>query len=142
MDEQRIDEIASELRRAVTRLYSRFRSERAEDEVPGAALEVLIALDKRDGLSLTELADFAHVTLGSMSQAVRRLERLEYITKARGTEDRRRVRFTLTDRGRTAVEASRRHRRDWLDARVAELHPEERAEVARVAALLLRIADA
>jgi DNA-binding MarR family transcriptional regulator len=136
-----IDEVGAELRRAVVRLYSRFRSERAEGEVGDAALLVLIVLDKRDRMSLSDLAETARVTLGSMSQTVRRLEQLAYLTKARGTEDRRKVLFTLTEEGRAAVTASRRHRRDWLNGRLAELTADERDDIARVAALLLRIAD-
>jgi DNA-binding MarR family transcriptional regulator len=136
-----IDEVGGELRRAVTRLYSRFRSERMEGEVPDAALLVLLVLDKRDRMSLTDLAEAAHVTLGSMSQTVRRLEQLGYVTKSRGTQDRRKVVFALTDEGKTAVTASRRHRRDWLNRRIAELTAAERADIARVTPLLLRIAD-
>jgi DNA-binding MarR family transcriptional regulator len=102
---------------------------------------VLIVLDKQDQLSLSDLAEAAKVTLGSMSQTVRRLEQLAYVTKTRATEDRRKVLFTLTDLGRAAVTESRRHRRDWLNGRLAELSDDERADIARVAALLLRIAD-
>ncbi len=136
-----IDEVGTELRRAVVRLYSRFRSERAEGEVSDAALLVLIALDKQDQMSLSDLAETAKVTLGSMSQTVRRLEQLDHLAKSRGTQDRRKVLFSLTEQGRTAVTAYRRHRRDWLNERVAELTAAERDDIARVTPLLLRIAD-
>ena len=136
-----IDEVGTELRRAVVRLYSRFRSERVEGEVSEEAQLVLIVLDKQGRMSLSDLAATAKVTLGSMSQTVRRLEQLGYITKSRGTEDRRKVLFTLTGEGREAAEASRRHRQDWLNGRLAELTAAERADLLRVAPLLLRIAD-
>ena len=136
-----VDEVGAELRRAVTRLYSRFRSERVEGEVTDAALLVLVVLDKQDRMSLSDLAEIAHVTLGSMSQTVRRLEQLGHVTKTRATDDRRKVLFTLTDQGRAAVAASRRHREDWLNGRLAKLTAAERTDIARVAALLLRIAD-
>ena len=135
------DEVGAELRRAVVRLYSRFRSERMEGEVPDAALLVLIVLDKQDRMSLSDLAEAAKVTLGSMSQTVRRLEQLAYVTKSRGSEDRRKVLFSLTEAGRAAATASRRHRRDWLNGRLAELTAAERDDILRVSALLLRIAD-
>jgi DNA-binding MarR family transcriptional regulator len=136
-----IDEVGADLRRAVVRLYSRFRSERVEGEVADAALLVLIVLDKQDQLSLSDLAEAAKVTLGSMSQTVRRLEQLGYVTKSRATNDRRKVLFSLTEQGRVAVTTSRRHRRDWLNGRLAELTAAERADIARVSAVLLRIAD-
>ncbi|MFI5998772.1 MarR family winged helix-turn-helix transcriptional regulator [Streptomyces sp. NPDC051362] len=136
-----IDEVGAELRRAVVRLYSRFRSERVEGEVSEEALLALIALDKQDRMSLSNLAAHARVTLGSISQTVRRLEQLAYVTKSRGTEDRRNVLFTLTDEGREACAVSRRHRQDWLNGRLAELSAAERDDIRRVAPLLLRIAD-
>ncbi|MGZ0200250.1 MarR family winged helix-turn-helix transcriptional regulator [Streptomyces sp. RM1] len=136
-----VDEVGAELRRAVVRLYSRFRSERVEGEVSEASLLVLVVLDKQGPMSLSELSSFAKVTLGSMSQTVRRLEQQEYVTKSRGTQDRRKVLFTLTDQGRDVSTASRRHRQNWLNGRLAELTAEERADLLRIAPLLLRIAD-
>jgi DNA-binding MarR family transcriptional regulator len=138
---EHIDEVGAELRRAVVRLYSRFRSERVEGEVSEEALLVLLVLDKQGRMSLSDLAATAKVTLGSMSQTVRRLEQLAYVAKSRGIEDRRKVLFTLTGEGREAATASRRHRQDWLNGRLAELTAAERADLLRVAPLLLRIAD-
>lgn len=136
-----VDAVGAEMRRAVTRLYSRFRSERAEGEVSDAALLVLIVLDKQERLSLSDLAAFAHVTLGSISQTIRRLEELELVTKSRATDDRRKVIFSLTEAGKAAATASRSHRRSWLNGKVAELTPAERAIVAQAASILLRVAD-
>ncbi|MBR7833986.1 MarR family transcriptional regulator [Actinospica durhamensis] len=138
---ENIDEVGAELRRAAVRLYSRFRSERVEGEVSEEALLVLITLDKQGGMSLSDLAAAAKVTLGSISQTVRRLEQLAYITKSRDTEDRRKVVFALTEQGQQASTASRRHRQDWLNARLGELTAAERADLLRIAPLLLRIAD-
>ncbi|MFJ1766991.1 MarR family winged helix-turn-helix transcriptional regulator [Amycolatopsis sp. NPDC088138] len=133
--------VGAELRRAVVRLYSRFRSERVEGEVSEAALLVLVVLDKEGPLSLSDLAATAKVTLGSMSQTVRRLEQLAHVTKSRGADDRRKVLFTLTEGGRAAAAASRRHREDWLNGRLAELTAAERDDLLRIAPLLLRLAD-
>ena len=101
-----VEQIGADVRRAVVRLYSRFRSERVEGEVGDSALLVLIVLDKQGPRSLSDLAASGHVTLGSMSQAIRRLEKLSYVTKSRATEDRRKVLFTLTDAGKNASTVS------------------------------------
>lgn len=114
---------------------------RAEGEVPDAALLVLIVLGKQEQLSLTELAEAAHVTLGSLSQTRVPAGARRYVARSRGTRDRRTVIFTLTGPGREAASQSRRHRRDWLNARIAELTPAERDAIAVVTPLLLRIAD-
>lgn len=132
---------AAELRQAIIRLYNRFRAERVDGEVPDAALLVLMVLDKHEPQSLSDLAGLAGVTLGSMSQTVRWLERVGYVTKDRDTQDRRKVLFSLTDPGREASVASRRHRREWLNSQLARLTADERSDIARVAPLLLRIAD-
>lgn len=136
-----VDDVGAELRSAVTRLYSRFRSERVEGEVSEAALLVLVVLGKRGPMSLSDLADAGRVTLGSVSQTVRRLEELGHITKARATDDRRKVIFTLTEQGRDAADASRRHREDWLNHRLTQLTAGEQDDIRRVASLLLHIAD-
>ncbi|MBN9606328.1 MAG: MarR family transcriptional regulator [Actinomycetales bacterium] len=135
------DVLGTELRRGVIRLSSRFRSERMDGEVPDAALLVLLALDTRGPLSLTALAENAHVTLGSISQTVRRLEQLAYLVKSRDSVDRRRVLFSLTESGRQAVTASRQYRRDWLSRRLAELSDGERAALSAAAPILIRLAD-
>jgi DNA-binding MarR family transcriptional regulator len=136
-----VDELGADLRRAITRVYSRFRSERLEGEVPDAALLVLRALDKRESMSLTDLAESARVTLGSMSQTVRRLEEDAYVSKTRAADDRRKVIFALTSYGKTTVSAMRQHRRDWLNGQLARLTGIERDELSQAAALLLRIAN-
>ncbi|HEY1529970.1 MAG TPA: MarR family transcriptional regulator [Galbitalea sp.] len=136
-----VDELGVELRHAISRIYSRFLSERLEGELTDAALLVLMVLDKQDRMSLTDLATAARVTLGSMSQTVGRVEQYGYIVKTRGTDDRRKVLFTLTDEGKSAVAASRRHRMDWLTGQLATLTADERDDIARVAPLLLRIAN-
>jgi len=136
-----VDGVATGLRRAVTRLYSRFRSERMEGEVPDAALFVLIMLGKAGRMTLTELAAAAHVALGSMSQTARRLGELGYVTKERGVEDRRQSLYSLTAAGTAAMTAAQQHRRDWLAGQVAGLSAEERAAIARITPVLLRIAE-
>ncbi|MFC4245211.1 MarR family winged helix-turn-helix transcriptional regulator [Gryllotalpicola reticulitermitis] len=135
-----VDELSTELRSAITRLYSRFRSERIAGEVPDAQLLVLMVLTKQEGLSLTELAASAQVTLGSMSQTTRSLVQLGYATKTRATDDQRKVVFALTDQGRAAAAAARRHRQDWLNSQLAELTADERNDLARIVPLLVRIA--
>jgi hypothetical protein len=48
--------------------------------------------------------------------------------------------FTLAEAGREAATASRRHRQDWLNGRLAGRTAAERGDSLRVAPLLLRIA--
>ena len=73
---QRSDEVravSTEVRVAVSRVYRRFRSERARGELGDAAIGVLTQLRKKGPQTLKSLSDLTHVTPGSMSQTVNRL---------------------------------------------------------------------
>jgi DNA-binding MarR family transcriptional regulator len=136
-----VHELGVELRTAVTRIYSRFRSERAEGELGDAALGVLIALDKAGPMTLTQLSERAHVTAGSMSQTVNRLSDGGYLTRRKDPGDGRRVLLEATASGKQAADAARAHRESWLYARLAELSEDERATLAQAAKLMRRVAE-
>lgn len=136
-----IAELGAELRTAVARVYTRFRSERAEGEPGEAALAVLIALEKNGPLTLTQLSERAHVTAGSMSQTVNRLADGGHLTRRKDPSDGRRVLLEATDSGKRIGATARAHRQSWLNARLAKLTEEERATLARAAALMRRVAD-
>ncbi|GAA5170634.1 MULTISPECIES: MarR family winged helix-turn-helix transcriptional regulator [Amycolatopsis] len=136
-----IPELGAELRTAVARVYSRFRSERADGEVAEAALLVLHQLRKHGPLSLGELSDRARVTPGSMSQTVNRLEADGQVVRERDSADRRRVLFVLTAGGREIAEKSLRHRENWLSSQLGALTADQRRTLAEAARLLQAIAD-
>ncbi|MCO5999441.1 MarR family winged helix-turn-helix transcriptional regulator [Actinoallomurus rhizosphaericola] len=136
-----VPELGTALRAAVARVYSRFRSERAEGEIGDAAVLALAALCKHGPLTLTELSNRARVTPGSMSQTVNRLVAGGYVTREKDPSDGRRVLFVPTRDGRAQADAALAARQDWLNRQLARLDPEERATLARAADLLSRIAD-
>jgi len=135
-----IHELGVELRTAVARVYSRFRSERAEGELGEAALGVLIALDKAGPMTLTQLSERAHVTAGSMSQTVNRLADGGYLARHRDPGDGRRVLLEATASGKQIADAARAHRQSWLNDRLAELSDDERDTLAQAAKLMRRVA--
>lgn len=136
-----VPELSAQVRTAVARLYSRFRSERAEGEVGDAALSVLIQLLKAGPLSLGELSEHAHVTPGSMSQTVNRLTAGGLAVRGRDPHDGRRVLFSLTDEGARLATQVRAQRIGWLNTRLAALPDPDRAVLARAAEVLQAIAD-
>lgn len=133
--------LGGDLRVAIARVHSRFRSERSEGEIGDAAVLVLVQLQKHGPLSLSDLSERARVTPGSMSQTVNRLGKGGYTVRTRDTEDRRRVLFTLTAQGAAMATAARGHRETWMENRLGALDARERAVLAEAAALLLAIAD-
>jgi DNA-binding MarR family transcriptional regulator len=134
-------ELNADIRTAVARLYSRFRSERLPGEIADAALFVLTLLRKHGPLTLTELSDRARVTPASMSQTVNKLTADGYAVRRRDADDGRRVLFFITDPGVVIADASRRHRENWLNARLEALTPAQRRTLAEASQILRDIAD-
>ncbi|MFB9831929.1 MarR family winged helix-turn-helix transcriptional regulator [Actinoallomurus acaciae] len=134
-------DLGGQLRSAVGRLYRRFRSERPEGGLGDAALAVLTRLHKHGPQTLTELSEHDRVSPASMSQIVNRLTSAGYAVRTRDPDDRRKVLFTATAEGDELAGAARAQRNAWLDERLRALSAEDRAVIARAAALLSGIAD-
>lgn len=134
-------DLDGQLRSAVGRLYRRFRSERPEGGLGDAALEVLTYLHKRGPQTLTELSGHDRVSPASMSQTVNRLTSAGYAVRTRDPGDGRKVLFSATAEGHQLAGAARAQRNAWLDERLRVLSAEDRAVIARAAALLSSIAD-
>jgi DNA-binding MarR family transcriptional regulator len=133
-------DLGGQLRSAVGRLYRRFRSERPEGSLGDAALAVLTRLHKHGPQTLTELSEHDRVSPASMSQTVNRLTSAGYAVRARDPDDGRKVLFKATAEGDELASAARVQRNAWLDERLRALSAEDRAVIARAAALLSGIA--
>ena len=134
-------DLGGQVRFAVGRLYRRFRSERPEGGLGDAALEVLTFLHKHGPQTLTELSEQARVSPASMSQTVNRLTSAGYAVRTSDPDDRRKVLFSTTAEGDELASAARAQRNAWLDQRLQALSADDRAAIARAAALLHAIAD-
>ena len=134
-------DLGGQLRSAVGRLYRRFRSERPEGSLGDAALAVLTYLHKHGPQTLTELSEQDRVSPASMSQTVNRLTSADYVVRTRDPHDGRKVLFSTTAEGDEIASAARAQRNAWLDEQLGALSADDRAVIARAAALLSRIAD-
>ena len=134
-------DLGLQVRTAVGRLYRRFRSERPEGSLGDAALAVLTRLHKRGPQTLTELSEYDRVSPASMSQIVNRLTSAGYALRTRDPDDGRKVLFSATEDGHELASAARAQRNAWLDQRLSTLSAEDRAVLARAAALLIELAD-
>lgn len=77
-----------------------------------------------------------------MSQTVNRLTSAGYAVRSPDPRDGRKVRFSATEEGHRLAGATRAQRNAWLDEQLGALGAEDRAVIARAAALFSRIADA
>jgi DNA-binding MarR family transcriptional regulator len=136
-----VQALGAELRVAVARVYSRFRSERGEGEPAEAAVIVLTALFKHGPQGLTQLSRRARVTPSSMSQTVNRLVSQGHLDRHKDPEDGRRVLFRLTDSGAELADNALTTRQNWLEGQLTRLSDEERQTLLRASHLMRRLAD-
>ncbi|MFE3167831.1 MarR family winged helix-turn-helix transcriptional regulator [Streptomyces sp. NPDC059224] len=134
-------DLGGQVRAAVWSLFRRFRSERPDGELGDVALDVLVHLHKRGPQTLTALSERGGVSPASMSQTVNRLTSAGYAVRSRDADDRRKVLFSVTEEGDRLGGATQARRNAWLDARLDALDVEDRAVIARAAALFAAIAD-
>ncbi|MFG2520785.1 MarR family winged helix-turn-helix transcriptional regulator [Streptomyces sp. NPDC048527] len=134
-------DLGGQVRSAVGSLYRRFRSERPEGGLGDVALDVLVHLHKHGPQTLTGLSERGRVSPASMSQTVNRLTSAGYAVRSRDPGDRRKVLFSVTEEGDRLGGAARAQRSAWLDAQLEALGAEDRAVIARAAALFSAIAN-
>ena len=134
-------ELRLEVSTAVGRLYRRFRSERIDGDLGDAAMTILTLLYKEGPQTLKALSDHERVTPASMSQTVNRLTSAGYAVRQSDPDDGRRVLFRTTATGDLLVAEDRAQRHAWFEAQLRALGEDDRAVLARAAAILRTIAD-
>ena len=135
-----------DLRDMATRLHAAsirlLRALRREDDGSGLSAPRLSALSVvafGGPLSLAELAAAEQVRPPTMSRIVDYLVEESLVTRETAPGDRRSVRITATDKGRTLMEAGRERRVRALVARLEGLAMSERRALARGVEILERV---
>nr|WP_014694940.1 MULTISPECIES: MarR family winged helix-turn-helix transcriptional regulator [unclassified Actinoplanes]AEV88883.1 Multiple antibiotic resistance protein marR [Actinoplanes sp. SE50/110]ATO87289.1 MarR family transcriptional regulator [Actinoplanes sp. SE50]SLM04707.1 MarR family transcriptional regulator [Actinoplanes sp. SE50/110] len=138
--EPNLADIAEQLRQSIGRLV---RTTRAHaDSLPRTHAETMGYLSREGPHTIGELAARRRVTHQSMSRTVAELDRLGYVSRAPNPADARGFVITLTETGAAVLDTDRAARRDWVAAAIASrLTPEEQRLLARIPALLDRLAD-
>jgi DNA-binding MarR family transcriptional regulator len=131
----------TELRHAVMRLARRLRQEGGgQGSITASQLATLATVDTQGPMTLGELATAERVKPPSITRVVVTLERDGLVTRSTDPADGRVSLVAVTKAGRALLAQHRRRRDEWLDAALAGLSGEERAELMRVAPLLERLA--
>jgi DNA-binding MarR family transcriptional regulator len=138
-----VQALAEDLRPVLLRLSRQLRRESQGVGLSPLDAMLLGAVKKKDGIGVSELADYEQMSRPSMSAHVKRLEAAGWIARqAPDSEDKRRVGLRLTPAGARALDAVRRRRNDWLAKRLAVLPPAGRAALsAAIEALELIAGD-
>jgi DNA-binding MarR family transcriptional regulator len=136
--ETEIAPLASELRVVLGRLVRRLR---AEHRFPISQGTVLGRLDREGPRGVSDLAAAERVRPQSMAQTVGDLEDDGLVARRPDPEDGRRALVSLTEDGREALEADRRHREGWLVSAIEGLSARERRVLGESVSLLRRLAE-
>src|SRR6266567_6785778 len=135
-----VPEVASRVRLAVMRLARRLRQESAEGLTP-SMLSFLSAIHGAQPVTLGELAAIERVRPPTITAAVGRLEEQGLVHRRTDSRDRRVARVEITSHGRRLLAESRSRKTAYLEQQFAALSAEERATLARAAAILERLLE-
>ena len=134
--------VATMVRRSVTRLARRLRVERMDHGVPLSGLSVLAHLLRSGTLTATALAALEHVQPQSITRILNDLETAGLIVREPDSSDRRQLRLDITSKGRALLmEDARRQDARLAAVLMAELTAAEQAVLRIAAQLLDRISD-
>ncbi|MEG0154499.1 MAG: MarR family transcriptional regulator [Lachnospiraceae bacterium] len=66
---------------------------------------ILMALDRKDGLSQRELAELLRISPPSITVALQKMEQEGYLTREHDEKDQRIIRLTVTEKGESSTES-------------------------------------
>ncbi|RAJ87986.1 DNA-binding MarR family transcriptional regulator [Chitinophaga dinghuensis] len=136
-------EVALALRQLVTAMNKRLRKQISNPEhLSIAELNVVGMLMQQKEMLPSELGAQLHISSQFMSQVLKRLLDLGYISRRISPEDKRKNLISLTKAGVQKVEHTRREREEWLAAQIAEIFTsKEKDTIKSTLALLKRLED-
>jgi DNA-binding MarR family transcriptional regulator len=136
-----VSALADSLRPALLRISRQLRRETQSLGLSPLDASLLTAVSKREGLGVSELAELEQTSRPTMSAHVKRLEAAGWLKRLPPpTDDKRRFGLMISTSGRKALDAVRRRRNDWLEARLAALDPAAREALERAIDPLMQIA--
>ncbi|EPZ49025.1 MULTISPECIES: MarR family winged helix-turn-helix transcriptional regulator [Alicyclobacillus] len=101
----------------------------AEYGITSPQLDALIVLDREGELTIGELSGKLYLAYSTTTDLVDRLEKASYVTRQRGTDDRRVVRVRLEPHGVRLIEGVLTARRKYLDAVLATVDTHTRKTI-------------
>jgi DNA-binding MarR family transcriptional regulator len=134
------EQVATDIRDAITRFNRRLRQVRPLGEITQSQLSALTSLEFAGQLTPTELAEVERVQPPTMTKIVAKLEAQGLVQRAPHPTDGRQSILSATERGRDAFNEQRRAKDAWLTRRLAQLPDADRETLHGAAELLRRIA--
>jgi DNA-binding MarR family transcriptional regulator len=138
--DERVVEVAAQLRMAILRTARRLRQEAGVDLGP-ALIAALGTIERNGPLTPSELADLERVKRPTATRMINRLEAEGLIVRARDPADGRSCLVSASPHGLELLRRLRKRRTAYLARRLRELDPNEVAELARAAEILERLVE-
>jgi len=133
--------LANDLSLAVMRLARQLRFRRPDSPVSLSQLSALATLAKEGPMTPGALAIRERVRPPSMTRVIASLVDLGLVQRNAHPGDGRQVLVSVSAAGSELFEAERRASREWLQQRLDELKPQERATLLAAADLIFVIID-
>ena len=133
------DECAGQILEVVPAVMRAIRAEMRSHRAPDISVSQFRALafiNRREGASLSDLAEHIGLTLPSMSKMVDGLVARNLVKREAHPRDRRRLTLALTRRGRAMQKSARAATQRFLAAHLATARASDRAAVAQAMAVL------
>ena len=146
--EQQTAELAGELQRVLSKLFSVLRrgdtrgaGNTGAGDLTLAQLSILLTLLESGPIRMTDLAAHERVRTPTTTVAIRRLEKLGLVKRSRDASDRRAVLVEVTPRGLVQHREALDARRAFLASMLANLSAEDRATLSAALGSLDRLGD-
>jgi DNA-binding MarR family transcriptional regulator len=143
--EPQVAELAGELQRVLSRVFSVLRRSDTRDTTAGdltlAQLSILLTLLEQGPIRMTELAAHERVRTPTTTVAIRRLEKLGLVKRSRDPSDLRAVLVDITPEGLAQHQEALATRRAYLGTLLSKLGPEDLEMLTKALGPLERLAD-
>lgn len=101
----------------------------------------LAFVQSKEGVSLSQVAEFIGLTLPSTSTLVDGLVKRGLVTRETHPTDRRRLTLTVTPTGRQLMQAARKHTQEYLAEQLERMPEADQATITSAMALLKQVFD-
>jgi len=133
-------ELASRLRRAVTRMNRRLRAT-SLGEISPAQASMLATIEILEGPSLGELATAEQIQPPSVTRLVRGLQDAGLIMQRTDENDRRSTRVAITAKGKKALTEIRDRKTQFINSKLSGLSPKDLEAAEKLVLLLERLLE-
>lgn len=133
-------ELASRLRRAVTRMNRRLRAT-SLGEISPAQASMLATIEILEGPSLGELATAEQIQPPSVTRLVKGLQDAGLIMQRTDENDRRSTRVAITAKGKKALTEIRDRETQFINSKLSGLSPKDLEAAEKLVLLLERLLE-